>query len=156
MTAIKLPRRSARYLVGKDIGGAVYVHRQYESVFPSIVDVCRKQIGDEIDYVVVKYSAKTRTVSFIASVGFDVADEPIVGDSVTVSFGGTTRWRKQLVDPYIYHHKWLFVGDDYEGFDVEKSKERSRLWLQLPGVDMTRIGRRSYWEAHVVPRLVRT
>ena len=32
-------------------------------------------------------------------------------------------------DPYIYHHKWLFVADDYDGFDVEESKARSGAWL---------------------------
>jgi hypothetical protein len=56
-------------------------------------------------------------------------------------------------DPYIYHHKWLFVADDYDGFDVEESKARSDAWLALPEVDKSRIGRACYWHTHVVPRL---
>jgi hypothetical protein len=56
-------------------------------------------------------------------------------------------------DPYIYHHKWLFVKDDYSEFDVEESKRRSLAWLVLDGIDKKRIGRLSYWTAHVVPRI---
>lgn len=45
------------------------------------------------------------------------------------------------------------VQDDYAGFDVDASKQRSRVWLALENVDKTRIGRRSFWERTVVPRL---
>jgi hypothetical protein len=45
------------------------------------------------------------------------------------------------------------VADDYEGFDVEESKQRSRRQLSLEGVDRRRIGRRSYWVEKVLPRL---
>ena len=58
-----------------------------------------------------------------------------------------------MADPYIYHHKWLFVTDDYSGFNVEASKERSRLWLGLDGVDKKRSGRKSYWVNNVLPRI---
>jgi len=47
----------------------------------------------------------------------------------------------------------LFVDDDYQGFDVEASKERSRQWIALGDVDRSRIGKASYWKEHVVPRL---
>ncbi len=56
-------------------------------------------------------------------------------------------------DPYIYHHKWLFVPDDYTGFNVAESKARSEQWIALSGVDRSRIGRLSFWEQNVVPRL---
>jgi len=59
----------------------------------------------------------------------------------------------QSSDPYIYHHKWLFVADDYGGFDVDESKRRSLAWMSLPDIDKSRIGRKSYWEDHVLPRL---
>ena len=33
----------------------------------------------------------------------------------------------------IYHHKWLFVKDDYTGFDIDESYEWSKEWLsKLP------------------------
>jgi hypothetical protein len=52
------------------------------------------------------------------------------------------------------HHKRLFVADDYDGFDVEASKQRSRKWLALDGIDFRRIGKKSFWEQSVVPRLL--
>lgn len=45
------------------------------------------------------------------------------------------------------------MEDDYSGFDVEESKRRSAAWLALPNVDKSRIGRSSYWQTHVVPRV---
>jgi hypothetical protein len=102
---------------------------------------------------VVKLDTRTGSVSFIACPDFDTAEEPTVGAVMTVRHDGTTRSRSQLADPHIYHHKWLFVDDDYAGFDVEASKVRSAVWLALDNVDKSRIGTKSYWEKRVVPRL---
>ena len=43
--------------------------------------------------------------------------------------------------------------DAYDGFDVEASKECSRRWLGLEDIDYRRIGKRSFWQTHVLPRL---
>jgi hypothetical protein len=75
---------------------------------------------------------------------------------IVVSADGATQRRTTPVDPYIYHHKWLFVDDDYRGFNVEESKARSQLWISLGDVDRSRIGRQSYWQEQVVPRLTGT
>jgi len=48
---------------------------------------------------------------------------------------------------------WRFVADDYAGFDVAASKQRSLTWMALEGIDKTRIGRKSYWVKLVIPRL---
>lgn len=148
-----LPRRSREFGVGKEIGGAVYVHRQYELFLPTGVSAAKLKLSKEFDYTVVKYTSKSKTYSFISSPDFDASDEPVVGELVSVAADGTITHRKQLTDPYIYHHKWLFVADDYKGFDVEESKRRSLTWLALENVDKSRIGRRSYWEEYVLPRL---
>jgi hypothetical protein len=92
-------------------------------------------------------------VSFVQCPGFDDEPEPSIGGVVTVRADGTLQRRAVPSDPPIYHHKWLFVEDDYAGFDVAESQRRSAAWLVLPGVDKSRIGRRSYWETQVVPRL---
>jgi len=70
-----------------------------------------------------------------------------------VSADGQVQRRSLLADPYIYHHKWLFVADNYQGFDVAASKQRSELWMKLPDVDRSRIGRKSFWETQVVRRI---
>ncbi|MCU0720689.1 MAG: hypothetical protein MUC83_13355 [Pirellula sp.] len=46
------------------------------------------------------------------------------------------------------------MADDYPGFDVAESKARSIRWIDLGDVDRSRIGRKSYWELFVVPRLL--
>ena len=151
-----LPKRSARFKVGKEIGGAVYVHKQYESLLPESVQKAKLFLPPEFSYTVVKFQMSEQTVSFIQSTDFDSADEPTVGDLYTIKADGSASFRRQLNDPWIYHHKWLFVTDDYKGFDVEASKTRSRQWLRLPDIDFTRIGKKSFWQQYVLPRLVQS
>ena len=151
--AVRLPRRSRKYDVGKEIGGAVYVHRKYESVFGPPVDDARKRLPQDSEYTVVKLNLANSTFSFIQVSDFDTAPEPTVGAVIIVKQDGTTRSIRPPTDPFIYHHKWLFVADDYDGFDVEESKRRSLAWMSLPDVDKARIGRKSYWETDVVPRI---
>lgn len=149
----KLPSRSKKYSVGKEIGGAIYMHRVYEYVLPESVKIASKHLPADFEYNVVKFVEKESCVSFILCPEFDSEDEPVVGDSVRIDAKGSKRFFRQQADPFIYHHKWLFVTDDYKGFDVKKSKSRSISWLGLDGLDMTRIGRKSFWDSHVRPRL---
>ena len=148
-----LPKRSRQFKVGKEIGGNVYVHCQYESALGKSVQTAKALLPDDFEYKVVKLNIATKAVTFIASHDFDTADEPAVGRYILVREDGTTLDRKKLDDPYIYHHKWLMVEDGYEGFDVSASKQRSALWLSLEDVDKSRIGRKSFWVQHVVPRI---
>ena len=48
---------------------------------------------------------------------------------------------------------WLILPNQYPGFDLAESKARSIQWIELGDVDRSRIGRKSYWELFVVPRL---
>lgn len=150
---VGLPKRSKRFGVGKEIGGAVYVHRDYEGRLGDAVTKAKKHLPESVCYHVVKLNLRTEAVSFIQCVDFDTAAEPTVGDLVTIDVEGNSRHRSQPRDPEIYHHKWLFVADDFAGFDVEQSKLRSLAWSALERVDRKRIGRQSYWNEIVVPRL---
>jgi len=151
--AVRLLKRSKRFGVGKQIGGAVYVHRQYESKLGAAVAEAKRKLSAEADYQVVKYNYLTGAVSFVQSPDFDTAPEPTVGGILIVDSQGQIRRRRQASDPEIYHHKWLFVADDFQGFDVEQSKQRSLAWTAIDGVDRKRIGKKSYWELQVLPRL---
>jgi hypothetical protein len=151
--ATKLPRRSAKYGVGKEIGGAVYLHREYEERLGNLLAAAKAHLPRSCDYDVVKYNARTGAISFVQCTDFDSAPEPTVGPIVTVNADGSLRRRPQQRDPEVYHHRWLFVADDYRGFDVAESRRRSLAWLRLDGIDKKRIGKKSYWENHVVPRL---
>ena len=151
--SLPLPNRSRRYGVGKEIGGAVYVHRDYEGVFGLELEEARRRLPSDCEYTVVKLNLATITFSFIQVADFDAAPEPTVGATIIVKQDGSTRFINPPKNPFIYHHKWLFVKDDYSGFDVDESKRRSLAWMSLPDVDKTRIGRRSYWESEVTQRL---
>jgi hypothetical protein len=161
-----LPKRSTAYGVGKVIGGNIYVHRAYEHLLPhqdkfKLAKELVPEPFDSLRYNVVKYNLSTGAYSFIFSPNFDSVDEPIVKHVFLmkpseISYNGfSIDYLKQPNDPWIYHHKWLFVKDDYRGFDVVASKERSERWLSLPDVDKAKIGKKSYWEKYVVPRLTR-
>ena len=132
----------------------MYVHRSAEDVLPTAALALGKELlPHDHNYHVVKYNLRTRNLSFVACPTFDTEPEPAVGDSFLVKPDGTVKRRNAAVDPELYHHKWLFVRDDYQGFDVQASKERSRQWMELDQVDRARIGRLSYWKERVLPRL---
>lgn len=138
--------------VGKDIGGRTYVHQTYESTIPNI-EWAKSKIGD-FQYEVVIHDRKSGAISFSQSPDFDTSPEPIKGYSLTVFPDGKVRPRLKRRDPEIYHHKWLMVRDDYPGFDVQESKDRSDWWTSLEGIDRSRIGRKSFWDASLA-QLVR-
>jgi hypothetical protein len=148
---INLPKR-LHGDVGKDIGGNTYVHRDYEDVIPGIEEA--KRVLVSVPYNIVKHNRSTGTISFITCNDFDNDHEPEVGMSV-VHHDGHMRIVMPPVDPWIYHHKWLMVRDDYKGFDIEESIERSLAWMSIPNVDHSRIGRKSYWLRNVVPKIPR-
>jgi hypothetical protein len=149
----ELPTRSRRYGVGKEIGYAVYVHRQYEDLLGATVEWAKRHLPEHYDYTVVKLNQRNDSVSFIHCPNFDTEHEPVIAAIIVVSADGTAQRRTTPSDPYIYHHKWLFVADDYDGFDVAEGIARSQRWIALSSVDRSRIGRKSFWEEQIVPRL---
>lgn len=149
----ELPVRSRRFGVGKEIGYAVYVHRDYEDRLGATVEWAKRHLPEHYDYTVVKLNQRNDSVSFIHCPGFDSEHEPAIDAIIVVSTDGMAQRRTTPTDPYIYHHKWLFVDDDYQGFDVKESKMRSTRWISLGDVDRSRIGRKSYWQHNVLPRL---
>ena len=49
----------------------------------------------------------------------------------------------------IYHHKWMFVSDDYNAFNIEESKAWSEKWTNVLPNDRaikSRIGYKKYWQ----------
>ena len=152
--SVELPTRSRRYGIGKEIGYAVYVHRDYEDRLGATVEWAKRHLPEHYEYSVVKLNQRNDSVSFIQCPGFDVEHEPAITAILVVNATGQVQRRTTPVDPYIYHHKWLFVLDDYSGFNVAESKTRSERWIALGDVDRSRIGRKSFWEENVVHRLL--
>ena len=156
--------------IGKEIGGSTYIHKDYVENHPRIpkeehdhaVEVLKQKHPDH-KYNIVRYGytgADKGSFSFIHSPDFDSSPEPISGDSVRVNPTGETKVTKQKADPQIYHHKHEWVGSDYKGFDVEKSKQRSATYN--PIIDKikettpkirSRMGTQSVWKNEVLPHI---
>lgn len=150
---ITLPKRS-KYGIGKPMVNNIYVHKQYaDLVIPEDIlqhGVC--VVGD-FPYIILKYNIKTDVISFIESLDFNTNPEPVVGRSLLVKpDSDQAKVINPPSDPWIYHHKWMMVKDDYKGFDVKEAKQRSLQWLAY-SPDSSRIGKKSYWDNEVLPKL---
>jgi len=136
--------------IGKTVGSSVYVHRDYESLVVPARELARaKEIaGSRISgYTCVRYNKRSKSIAFQFSPNFDTADEPIVGDTILVKADGNITVTPMGIDPMVWHHKWMWVGSDYEGFDVVASKKRSEQWkAYVRKSDLPKIGRKSYWD----------
>jgi len=164
-------KRSAKKRpIGKNIGGAIYVQKEYANNHPLIDGAILKKAEQivntdfpEFDYNIVKYMHSTKTkgaVTFIDSPDFDTSPEPVIGDTVRVSPDGTVKYQRAGKRPKIYHHKHEFVGSDYKGFDIEKSKQRSEKYNAIldkiskdkPNI-RSRMGNKDVWDTEVIPYL---
>lgn len=145
--------RDSRYGVGKRMGRTIYVHRLYmaDVVPEKTLRAALLCLPHGFQFDVVKYDLSNQALSFISSPDWDETDEPSVGEAYRVRRGG--HLKRIPPSGKIYHHKWIFVRDDYEGFNVTESFERSEKWLTLPDVDMSRIGSAEFWNNHIIPRL---
>ena len=125
--------KRSKYGVGKEIGGEIYVHKDYvDRVVPRMIynqalDIL-EDTYPEFEFNCIKYNPKTSVISFQEVPDFDSAREPKVGDYVIVKPDGSV---KPGHSNYIFHHKWLFVKNNYPGFDVEDSWEWSKKWLSV-------------------------
>jgi poly(A) polymerase len=78
------------------------------------------------------WDAARPLIRFDQAPDFDTAREPHVGDYVIVDPRNPNFVNKGHSNS-IWHHKWLWVKDNYVGFDVDKSKEWSKMWLSKLG-----------------------
>lgn len=140
----------------KKIGSTFYVHKSNIKEMYNLLEknelLAITSIIDELpksfSYEILKYDKKNKKISFIQSPDWDTAREPLVGDSYTSDIFDV-KFRTIKSKGQIYHHKWMFVSDDYTGFNIEKSKQWSNEWANvLPNTRevKSRIGYRKYWD----------
>ena len=143
--------------VGKTMGNQTWIHRSYERVLPrGSLAKAKKKLPAGFEYEVVRYDNKSGDIAFIASADFDTATEPTVGESIKITPDGKVTRTLPPADPWIWHHKWMFVRDDYTGFDVTDSILRSIAWKSVVGKNKklsSRIGKKSVWDSEVLPKL---
>lgn len=123
-------KRSNLFGVGKYIGGKLYVHKNYAIRVVDYLDysLARACLPDGFQFNCIVVDYKKETIRFDEAPDFDTAREPHPGDFYEVSLN-TWKIRKGHSD-FIWHHKWMWVDDDYKGFDVNKAYEWSKEWTQ--------------------------
>jgi len=143
----RMPNPDGHPMIGKRIGGRVYLHRSAVSLRPDLKPMIREaqEFIGSWRWDVVRVDQGREEVAFFQSPDFDRAPEPTVGPAlvVNVSTGATRKWSQT---GWIYHQKHTFVGPNYTGFDLAASRARTKRWEAL-GVDKSRIGRRDYLSA---------
>lgn len=124
----------------KKIGGAIYIHRsnvdelsqeQLDLVWDRLAGLARSEYCYALGtYEIIKITKDA--VSFIDCEGWDELREPVVGNAYNVKADYSVKLtKKREKNPQIYHHKWMFVAEDYNGFDVEKEKAWSKRWQSV-------------------------
>ena len=148
-------KRDKKFGVGKKMGNQLWFHKEYakEIIGKELYSEFISQFKNAFEFEVIRWEEKKNEIAFIESVDFLNSKEPLVGRVQRIQkennefiFG---KLMNQQKDPLIYHHKWLFVKDDFVGFSVEQSKKRSIEWKSVAGVDRqlsSKIGRLSFWD----------
>ena len=116
----------------KKVMKSLYVHKSNLSELGEdrvkIVEERKKLIGD-FDYDVIKFDMDTENVTFIECPEFEKIHEPLVGRQyLTKKNGG-----KKIMPSkgQIYHKKYMFVAENYTGFDIEAEKKRAEKYDEL-------------------------
>lgn len=133
----------SKYGVGKQMGSKIYVHINYweQLLLPKdmldniqiALSIAKSKIDKDmfslINLMCIDLS-QPEIIRLDYSPNFDTAYCPYV---YLMYFIDITTDRSEKVpvkyNGQILHHKWLWVKEDYKGFDVIKSWEFSRLWL---------------------------
>ncbi len=124
-------QRSRKYGVGKEIGGKIYVHKNYFHlvISPDIFLDAANQLPYGFVFNCMMIDLKKNVIRFDEAPDFDSAREPHPGNFIEV-YLATKEIRRGHSD-MIWHHKWMWVADDYKGFDVNESYEWSKKWTQV-------------------------
>ena len=140
----------------KKVGSCIYVHKSnicelldkipddnYKTDIIRLYEF-RMQPGS-LPYEVIKYDTKQHKLSFIDSPDWYTANEPTVGDSVCWNFDKQSQTFR-LGGNAVYHSKELFMSDDTDLIDINKAKERTKIWQSLVTKEEKKlIGNKNYW-----------
>lgn len=141
----------------KKVGYAFYVHKSNLNELLSVLSIEDRekvvrvidlsQMFLFVDFDIVKFDSKTKNVSLIRCSTWDTLNEPIVEDSYC--FHPDFSYKVIKGGTKVYHNKWQFVSENYQGFDVEKAKLRTEEWNRIPNIKnlKSKIGNKDYWYA---------
>ena len=138
----------------KKVGRCYYVHK---SNIKELLAVLSKEEQLRLiellnsvshDYEIIKYNLGV--ISLIECEEWDTVQEPLVGDSHLYKPDGTVKLIKG--GRTVYHCKECFVSDDYQGFDLEAAKARTKEWNAIPGIKdvKSKIGNQKFWHNYLL------
>ena len=126
----------SKFGVGKQVGSKVYVVKgAHYGIIPTNIynkalnTLMYKGIDQGVFNTLCYDFKKPHIVRFDTCEGFGDEREPIVGWMIFVDTKTGEVWNKY--NSQCYHHKWMWVPEDYDGFDVQASYEWSKYWLGL-------------------------
>jgi len=145
---------------GKIVGGFLYIHQSAVDDLPIDLFIkyrehlqALKYDFPDFDYTIIAIGKKD--VHFVMCNDWDFEYEPIVQDRVVVwkqpsEAMPNGQWKTELRkaspnNPFVYHHRNIFVKEDYDGFDYEDDCYRSDKIKQL-NPDKLRMGRSEWWK----------
>ena len=120
--------------VGKIIGNQIYFHKNYIEQMPktlqNLYNKAIKELPEDASFNTLMYEkaqkGKPARIRFDEAPDFDTATEPKVGK--TWSYTAKGGMKKGKASNSIWHHKWMWVGEDYTGFNVDESYNWSKTW----------------------------
>lgn len=124
-------QRSKKYGVGKEMAGKIYIHKKYiyRIISPKLLRRAMSCLPQGFKFNCLMINKNKNIIRFDQSPEFDTVMEPSTGDFVSVDLS-TMKARRGHSDS-IWHHKWMWVDDDYDGFDVDASYLWSKQWTQF-------------------------
>lgn len=124
----------SKFGIGKQVGSKIYVHiSQHDKIISNNIwedaVLILKSFGYKLDdFNCICYDLHDPvTVRFDEAKGFDTEREPVIDHIIKVN-----TVKREIYERYssqIWHHKWLWVTEDYSGFNVQESYKWSKLWL---------------------------
>ena len=123
--------------VGRAVGRRIYFHKSYTNV---ILGLDAQKFVEKIapsvpfQFNCIRYNRQAYEFAFLEYPDFNSAREPVLGRVFIAT--EHNQYDVPQIQRQILHHKWLYVDNNYTGFDVATSWEWSRKWLTtltMPG-----------------------
>ncbi len=149
-------QRFKEFGVGKKIGDKVWFHNLYKEYCKVENIVLPNEIFKTEEYDVIRFDLKTFEIALIKCDDFINKNEPCILEVKIFSLNEEKEYFLKSIKSYedsknklIYHHKWLFVKDEFPYFNVEESIQRSIKWKTLLGTNKSissKIGYSNFWD----------
>lgn len=128
--------------IGKLVGHHLHLHRDYAVEAIQAIKAATPAVGlrlrlamdyqvgmfPSFEYQCLRLDLRDGLVRFDEAPDFDSAREPHVGKWLLVCHDG---YVKTGESNSIWHHKWLWVKPDYQGFEVKESRSWSARYVPL-------------------------